>query len=309
MQRIFQVIVFLAAATMSATTGAQSPAKTGARVEANVIFGMYSGLALLMDVHYPEQPNGYGIIFINGSAWHTPQSYDSWRLKEIDRDGYIKALHEAGYTVFAINHRAAPRFRYPAALEDAQRAVRYVRHRAQRFGVRPDRIGAAGGSSGGHLVSLLGVLDGQGDAADPDPVNRQSAKVQCVVARAANSDWINIPPDRAAVGSFLGMLMERAPPGSLEYKTYKEASPISHVSKDDAPFLLIHGDADEIVPFKHSEVMELALKEADVAVKLLRIEGGGHSANFRGPGFREAKNWPDYLGESVRWFNQHLQTK
>jgi acetyl esterase/lipase len=309
MQRIFGVMMVLTAAAAPATAFAQPPAKTGAHVEANVVVGMYSGLALLMDVDYPEKPNGYGIIFINGSGWHAPLSYDASQLKGIDsRAGSTKALLEAGYTVLAINHRAAPRFRYPAAVEDAQRAVRYVRQHAQRFGIHPDRIGAFGASSGGHLVSLLGVLDGQGDPADPDPVNRQSAKVQCVVAFFAPSDLINIPPNRPAVGSFMGMLIERFPPTSVEYKTYREASPIFHVSKDDAPFLLIHGDADEIVPFKHSEVMAEMLKQTGVAVKLLRIEGGGHAAAFRGPGFREEKNWPNYLGESVHWFNQHLQT-
>ncbi|MEK6322974.1 MAG: alpha/beta hydrolase [Acidobacteriota bacterium] len=308
MQRILTAILFLTA-TAPATVFAQPPTKMGARVESNVIYGMYSGLALLMDVHTPEKPNGYGIIFISGSAWHAPLSYEARLLKDDDRGGHAKALVEAGYSVFRINHRAAPRFRYPAAVEDAQRAVRYVRHHAKRFGIRPDRIGASGGSSGGHLVSLLGVLDGKGDPADADPVNRESAKVQCVVAHAAPSDLINVPTIRQAVGSFMGMLIERAPPTSVEYKTYREASPISHVSKDDAPFLLIHGDADEIVLFKHSEVMAEALKQAGVAVKLVRIEGGGHNANFRGPGFREEKGWPDYLGETVRWFDQHLRTK
>lgn len=307
MQRIFTAILFLTVVA-PATVVAQPPAQTGARVEANVVCGMYSGLALLLDVHYPEKPNGYGIIFINGSAFHAPLSYDASPLKD-GGGGYIKALVQAGYTVFPINHRAAPRFRYPAAVEDAQRAVRYVRHHAKRFGIHPDRIGAAGGSSGGYLVNLLGVLDGKGDPEDPDPVNRESAKAQCVVARAANSDLIQIPIP-SPVASFMGMVMLRGSlPTSVEYKTYREASPSYHVSKDDAPFLLIHGDADELVPFQHSELMAEALKQAGVAVKLLRIEGGGHAADFRGPGFRGAKNWPDYLGEMVRWFDQHLRTK
>ncbi len=151
------------------------------RIESNRVYGMYSGLALLMDVHRPEKSNGYGIVQINGSGWHRPMSYDAVPLKDGPQTSmYAAPLVEAGYTVFSINHRAAPRFQYPAAVEDAQRAVRYVRFHAEEFGIRPDRIGAVGGSSGGHLVSLLGVLDGWGDPEDPDPVNRESAKVQCV---------------------------------------------------------------------------------------------------------------------------------
>ena len=85
-----------------------------------------------------------------------------------------------------------------------QRAVRFVRHYATRFGINPDRIGAAGGSSGGYLVSMVGVMDGQGDQNDSDPVNRESAKVQCVVARAAPTDLLNVAGGGPEIVSFLG---------------------------------------------------------------------------------------------------------
>ncbi len=91
---------------------------------------------------------------------------------------------------------------------------------------------------------------------------------------------------------------------SLEYRTYREASPISHVSPGDPPFLLMHGDNDESVPFAQSEEMEKALKAAGVPVKLIRIEGAGH-----GPTFPGARNPPDYLGEMVAWFNRYLAGK
>src|SRR5262249_30301290 len=157
-----------------------------AEVDANVVYGMYSGLALLLDVHRPERPNGYGIVHIAGSGWGAPLGYDAVPLKEPERGlprgrpqaRYVEALVAAGYTVFSITHRAAPRFPYPAAVEDAQRAVRYVRYHAARYGVRSSRLGALGGSSGAHLVSLLGVLDGAGDPDHADPVEREGAKVQ-----------------------------------------------------------------------------------------------------------------------------------
>ena len=133
------------------------------RVEENVVYGMRSGLALLMDVHYPEQSNGRGIVFIPGSGWHAPLDYDATPLKA---SGFAKLwappLVEAGYTLFVINHRAAPRFQHPAALEDAQRAVRFVRANAELYGIDPERIGGVGGSSGGHLIAMLGVVDAPG---------------------------------------------------------------------------------------------------------------------------------------------------
>jgi dipeptidyl aminopeptidase/acylaminoacyl peptidase len=89
---------------------------------------------------------------------------------------------------------------------------------------------------------------------------------------------------------------------SSEYKTAWMASPISYVSADDPPVLLMHGDADRTVPFHQSESMEAALRKANVPVKLIRIEGGDH-----GPDFPGAKNPPDYKAEMVRWFETYLR--
>ncbi len=281
-----------------------SSALAEARVDKNVVYGMYSGLALLMDIYYAERPNGYGVVFIMGSGWHMPLAYSGGALKDAAANNtFLKTLVEAGYTVFTINHRAAPRFRHPAATEDAQRAVRFVRHNAKQYGINPDRIGGVGGSSGGHLVSMLGTLDGKGDPEDPDPINRESSRLQCVVAAAAPSDLAKIKtePGLMAVTSFVGIPARVTNPGTAEYKAYREVSPVTHVSAGDAPFLLIHGDADRTVPFEQSELMEEALKKSGVEVKLIRIPGGGHGGNFEG-----ATDPPDYLGETIRWLDRHL---
>src|SRR2546427_7405909 len=96
-----------------------------ARVDKNVVYGMYSGLAFLMEIFYPERPNGYGVVFIMGSGWHMPLAYSGGALKDAAaNNNFLKTLTKAGYTFFPITHRAAPRFRHPAATEDAQRAVR-----------------------------------------------------------------------------------------------------------------------------------------------------------------------------------------
>lgn len=282
------------------------PIAAQARVEKNVVYGMYSGTALLLDVHFPAQSNGFGIIFIGGSGWNAPLRYSATPLKESSQvELYVPSLTQAGYTVFVITHRATPTFRYPAVVEDVQRAVRFVRHNATRYGINPNRIGGSGGSSGGHLVSLLGTMDGAGDPDDPDPVNRQSAKLQCVVARAAPIDLSQMSPTNGAdaVALFLGVAATQPlTKNSAEYKTVWAASPLSYVTADDAPFLLVHGDADATVPFRQSEVMETALKKAGVAVKLLRIEGGEH-----GPTFSGAKNPPDYKAEMGKWFDTYLR--
>jgi acetyl esterase/lipase len=270
-----------------------------------VVYGMYSGLALLMDVYKPSKPNGYAIVRISGSGWTRPLGYNAQELKLTpEPQVYGKALVLAGYTVFEINHRALPRFRYPAPVEDAQRAVRYVRHHARDYGISKDRIGAQGGSSGGHLVSMLGTPDGKGNPDDPDPVERESAKVQCVVARAGAFNFLS--PDWRVPGPALLLGISQPRPNESkntpEYRMYLEASPITHVTPDDPPFLLIHGDKDEVAPFTQSEEMETKLKAVGVPVKLLRIPGGGHSTLFPG-----AVNPPDYIGEMVKWFDTYLK--
>ena len=271
-------------------------------IESNFVYGMYSGAALLMDVYKPTKPNGYGIIYVSGSGWTTPLAYNAPELKTNGQSRqYASALANAGYTVFPVNHRSLPRFRYPYPVDDVQRAVRFIRANATRFGIKADRIGASGGSSGGHLVSMLGTLDGKGKQNDADPVERESAKVQCVVARAAPVDFLTGNNGNFILGMARPTEKDR---DTAEYRTFLEASPVTHISADDPPFLLMHGDKDESVDFAQSVEMEAKLKAAGVPVKLLRIPGAAH-----GPTFPGAVNPPDYMGEMVRWFNTYLMKK
>jgi hypothetical protein len=185
-----------------------------------------------MDIHHPEKPNGYGAIFIAGSGWQAPLTYDAVGLKDSERQIsiWVPPLVRAGYTVFAINHRAAPRFHYPAAVEDAQRAVRFVRYHAKQFGVDPAHLGGVGGSSGAHLIGLVAMLAAGGVADDPDPVNHEPATLQCVVLRAAPSDLKQM----VGAGSFPQVVsfMELPPFLSNSFsgqdeKVYTAASPIA----------------------------------------------------------------------------------
>jgi acetyl esterase/lipase len=285
-----------------------------ARTESNVIFGMYSGAALLMDVHYPEKPNGYGLIQIPGSAFQAPLAYGARPLKAGGLAPHLgtSRLVDAGYTVFTVNHRAAPRFRYPAAVEDVQRAVRFIRHHAAEYGVNADRIGATGGSSGGHLALMLGVLDGAGDSDDPDPVNRKSAKVQTVATLFAPVDMVleskGVGQGSGAAQYYLGVMPPRpGRPGRpalnhVEAKLYREASVDTYISADDPPFLLVHGDNDQAVSFEHSVIMDRKLKEVGVEVKFIKMPGGGHGGSISaGP------NPTDYVGAMIEWFDRYLR--
>jgi acetyl esterase/lipase len=272
-----------------------------ARADKNVIYGMYSGLALLMDVHYPDRPNGYGVIFVSGSGWQAPLNYGAVGLKEGQIALWGPPLLRAGYTVFAINHRAAPRFHYPAPVDDVQRAVRFVRHHAQQFGIDPSRLGGVAGSSGAHLVGLVAMLGVSGLPEDSDPVNREPATLQTVVLRAAPTDLRQ--SDQGAVVSFMERLPNRTPD---DEKVYSAASPIVHVSSSSPPVLLLHGDSDDTVPYQQSVAMEAALRRVNVPVKLVRVAGGEHGPNFGTPG-KPHPQLPEVFEETVAWLDRYLK--
>jgi acetyl esterase/lipase len=274
-----------------------------ARVEKNVIYGMYSGLALLMDIHYPEQPNGYGVIHISGSGWSAPLSLDARPLKE---SGHVRIegtdVVAAGYTLFTVNHRATPRFKYPAPLEDVQRAVRFVRFHASKYGISPDKIGGLGGSSGGHLVSMLGMLDGDADSKSDSEIDRLSSKIQAAVVRVPPADFSSFGGS-GSIGLLLdARLREGMDPSTTEMRIAIEASPVSHASADDPPFLLIHGDADETVPFSQSEKLRDSLKNVGVKAELVRIKGAGH-----GPGMPGAEEDARIGKRAAAWFDRYLR--
>jgi len=259
-----------------------SGAGANERVEKNVVYGMDSGLALTLDVHYPAESNNHGVLIIPGSGWHNPgNGYGDPELKA--GYDYINEVRDVlvrrGFTVFVANHRSAPQFRYPAAVEDVRRAVRFIRHHASRFSIDATRLGALGHSSGGHLVSLLGVEDVTREE-EEDPVEGESSKVQAVVAIAAPHDMtVWTPLGLAFAVAFMG---ER-PPIDIQRRVflregiYAEASPVTYVTSDDAAFLLIHGTEDIVVPPKQLGIMDEALRNAGVAVEAISVEGGSHS--------------------------------
>jgi acetyl esterase/lipase len=198
-----------------------------------------------------------------------------------------------GYVAISINYRLVPKALHPAQLDDTQRAVRWLRHNAAKYSVDPNRLGAHGGSAGGHLVLFLGSRETRDTSAQ---FSKHSSKVQCVVDFFGPSDFVTDPLSANGspiVEAFIGKKREEAP------DAYRDASPITFVSKDSAPTLICHGTADMLVPMAQSERVEAALKKAGVAVTLMKMEGQPHG--FRGEAQEQA------LKASVEFFDKYLK--
>ncbi len=296
---MFALLVALSVPALSAPKPAATPA-----VERNVVYGMVSGAALLLDVHRPAKPNGLGVIFVSGSGWQASTAYGAAPLKEQQIGVWGPPLTAAGYTVFALNHRGAPQFHYPAAIHDVQRAIRFVRYNARQYGIDANRLGGVAGSSGGHLVALAAMLAEPGTTNDPDPVNRESAALQTVVLRAPVLDLRNV--DTVEGMAYVVSFMEAPPSQDSTRAAYEAGSPITHVKPGSPPVMLVHGDADKIVPYAQSVAMKAALEKANVPVELITIPGGEHGVDFGSA--RPRADWPNYFGAMISWLDRHLKS-
>ena len=274
------------------------------RIEKNVVYGMYSGLALLLDVHRPERANGSAVLFVPGSGWFAAPDAAPLKNEPDQLPFFIPSLLNAGYTVFVINHRAAPEFHFPLPLEDAARAVRHIRHHASQYGVDPDRIGAVGFSSGANLVALLATNSKAAQADGDDAVGRESARIRCAVVVSTPVDLCSptLPQGEQLVAMYLG-----APPsceaGHLPKSgAVADASPAAHVTADAAPTLFVHGTADPLVPIASTRKMAAALSGAGVPAKFVSIEGAGHWPLLAPSGVGPQE-------EIVGWLDRYLAPK
>jgi len=218
------------------------------------------------------------MVFIHGGGWragskaHVPH----WLI------GGVKA---GRLSVVSVEYRFTNVAPHPAQVSDCMRAIQFVRHNAEKWNIDPKRIGVTGGSAGGHLSLWVGVHDDIADARAEDPVRRQSSRVACVVDFAGPADWSllsqlehNHPAYRQLLGYEPG-----TPADKMDAAAMKDVSPISFVSEDDPPVLLVHGDKDDIVPPEHAIRMHKRLKAAGVTTELVLVEGANHGVAGAGP--------------------------
>lgn len=265
-------------------------AQDGVQITADVVYGHKDGLALTFDVLKPAEPNGAGVLAIQSGGW-----YSVWAPPEAIAQ-ISRPVLDVGYTVFVVRHGSAPKYQVPEAVADVRRCVRFIRMTADEYGVDPDRLGALGGSAGGHLTLMLATTGDDGDSAAMDPVLKVSSRIACGVALYPPTDlrqWTTDPP--AAIAAIPGL----APPLDFDADLEDDVSPILHVTDDDAPVMMIHGDQDLLVPIDHSRNIMPVLEESGVESELIVIEGAAH-------GFNQQQNQQTVLPGTLRWFAAHL---
>ncbi len=242
-----------------------------------------AGAPLRLDLRLPAGPGPHPVVLcIHGGGW---------RGGDRRRVALLEELPARGIATASPDYRLSDTAPYPAAVEDCRAAVRWLRAHAREHGLDPDRIGAFGPSAGGHLALMLGTV------AD-DPRETVSARVRAVASWFGPADLTRVPSrGDGAAAAFLGASREERP------DLWREASPVTHVSADDPPALLVHGDRDSTVPIGHSEAMLAALRGAGVEARLLRVRGAGHG--FQGespdPGIEEIRRF------TMAFLERHLR--
>jgi alpha-L-fucosidase 2 len=283
MRRIWPVTIALVAFA-APLNGGPSPT---VEILRDLVYASPAGVALRLDAYLQRGPGPHpAVIYVHGGGWTRGS-------KARGAESFLMPhTADAGYAIFSIEYRLAPEHPYPAAPDDVRTAIRFVQANGARFRVDAMRLAIAGASAGGHLVSLVGVTPCDG------PAGRGSAG--CGVRATINffgpadlREWRDVPPIRA----FLGPRLDSADADRL----LAEASPITHVSRDDPPLLILHGDRDPVVPYAQSVALERALREAGGSVRLITVPGGDHGRNWTGI------TSVDWRREIVRWLDRHAR--
>ncbi|MBL8295365.1 MAG: alpha/beta hydrolase [Bryobacterales bacterium] len=256
-------------------SGALAQAPAGWKVTKDLAYVSYGAERQMLDLYVPPGAGPFPlVIWIHGGAWKQGSKADPLPLR---------LLADERYAIASVNYRLSHQAKFPAQIEDCKAAVRWLRAHAAKHSLDPARFAAWGASAGGHLAALLGTA---GDRFDLGEHIETSSRVQAVVDYFGPTDFLQMDahalpsapfkhdaadsPESLLVG---GPLLEND-------LIAARANPITYSSKDDAPFLIVHGDQDPLVPLHQSKLLEAALGKAGVSATLYVVSGAGHGQGF-----------------------------
>ena len=189
---------------------------------------------------------------------------------------YLTELARCGFVVASVQYRTSNEAKFPAQLMDVKAAIRYLRAHAARYHLDPERMGVMGESAGGHLTAMA-ALTGKEKAFDQGDYPEYSSEVQAACPWYVPTDVtkmpVDIPRDMQAAPESLLIGMNAA----LHMEEALKACPVSYVTEDAPPFLILHGMNDHTVPFQQGEILHDALEAKGNDVTLLAIEEADHA--------------------------------
>ena len=260
------------AASSPTATSAASPAADPrsdstdtVSVQSDVVFGIQGGEKLLLDIYQPTAAATAprpAVILIHGGGW---SSLDKSTMRTM-----ANFLARSGFVAVSVNYRLfnGTQNQWPAQLDDVQRAVRWMRANSAKYNIDANHIGAFGHSAGAQLAALLGMEDTR-DNSDP-ALAKYSSKVQAVVDVSGPTDFLSNrdAEGKSAMADLFGGDEAKLP------EVWRSASPVFQVTKSTAPFLIIHGTSDDMVPIAQAQELNDKLQKDGVPVTFLKFDEG-----------------------------------
>ncbi len=237
-------------------------------VTPNITYATATGFECKLDVYRPANAVSPvpTVVYIHGGGW-VIGSKEAAVLQ-------ILPYLEMGFAVVNVEYRLARVALAPAAVEDCRRALRWVFANAKTYAFDTNKVVVTGGSAGGHLALMTGLLDvssgfDQTTGWDPVPVVPRVAAIINWYGITDVADLLEGPNYQQYAAAWLGRLPNRQ-------ELAKAVSPMTYVRKSTAPILTIHGDADQLVPYSHAVRLHDALKRTGVKNEFITIPGGRH---------------------------------
>jgi len=241
-------------------------------LEAGIEYANPDGQHLLLNMARPKSGDGPfpAVVCIHGGGFRAG--------KRESYDGLVVRLAERGYVAVTVTYRLAPKYPFPAAVHDTKAAVRWVRANAAKYKVDPARIGATGGSAGGHLAQFLGVTAGVREFEGEGGNAGESSAVACVVNVYGPSDFTKSYGKSVDAAEVLPLYLG----GNLETQRFRHllASPLYWVTPRAAPTLCIHGTEDKYVAHEQAVWLVDKINASGASAELLTLQGAGHG--FKG---------------------------
>ncbi|HXD31948.1 MAG TPA: pectinesterase family protein [Pyrinomonadaceae bacterium] len=256
------------------------------RSRKNLEYGRAAGESLLLDACVPDGEGPFAaIILVHGGGW-------SGGDKTSGVAPLFGPLSKSGFVWFSINYRLAPKHPHPAAVEDIETSIRWVKAHAAEFNVDPNRLALLGESAGGHLAALTAVRA------------KDDTRVAAVIPFYAPVDLEADTERRGGLSlSLRGLFNSSSEVDDQAGKILREASPINYVHAGLPPFLLVHGTADMSVLYSQSVQFQTKLRAAGVSCELITIDDGVHGMS-RWEGYD-----PGYKDKVVSWIAEKLNRK